>query len=68
MICSNKHKCIEKVPQCVPIRTFLRVVQEAGYVLGQIVTKTATTPRVSSWSVLKTKLAVLEMQTHPKNP
>ena len=45
MIFSNKHKRIEKLPQGFLIRTLLIVVQEAGYFLGQIVTKTTKTPR-----------------------
>ena len=45
----------------------LRAVQEAGYVLGKIETKTATTSRDKSRSVLKSKLAALDMRTYPKN-
>ena len=49
------------------IRTWLRSVQEDGYVLGNIETNTTTTPRAKSRSVLKFKLAALEIRAHPKN-
>ena len=49
------------------IRTWLRSVQEYGYVLGNIETKTDTNPRAKSRSVLKSKLAALEIRAHPKN-
>ena len=42
-------------------------VQEADYVLEKIETKTSTTPRDKSESVLKVKLAALEMREHPKD-
>ena len=35
--------------------------------LGQIGAKTFTTSRVKSWSVLKAKLEIIEMQAHPDN-
>ena len=54
-------------PQGVSIRTWLRAVQESGYVLGNIETKTVTIPRARSRSALKAKLAALEMRAHPKN-
>ena len=63
----NKCQRIEKVPQCISIITWLRSVQETGCVLGNIKTKTATTPRTKSRSVLKAKLAALEMREHPKD-
>ena len=44
MICSNKRKRIDNFPQIVSTRTCLRAAQEAGYVLGNIETKNATTP------------------------
>ena len=47
--------------------TWLRAVQEADYVLENIETKTSTTPRDKSWSVLKVKLAALEMRVNPRN-
>ena len=64
---SNKRQRIEKFPHGVSIRTWVRAEQEAGYVLGNIETKTAMTPRVQSRSVLNTKLEALEMRVHPKN-
>ena len=67
IFCSNKCQRIEKVSQGVSIRTLLREVQEAGCVLGNIKTNTATTPRDKSRSVLKVKLAALEMREHPKD-
>ena len=51
----------------MPIRTWLRAVQEAGYVLGKIETKTTTTPRARSRSIIQAKLASLEMKAHPKD-
>ena len=66
MIFSSSVKT-SKLPQGVSIRAWLRVVQEAGYISGQIKTKTATTPRAKSRSVLNAKLAYLEMMAHPKN-
>ena len=51
----------------MPIRTWLRPVQESGYVLGKINTKTSTTPRARSSFVLQVKLAALEMKAHPKD-
>ena len=49
------------------IRTCIRSVQESGYVLGKIETKTSPTPRENSRYVLKTRLAALDMRLHPKN-
>ena len=45
----------------------LREVQESGYVLGKIETKTDTTPGYNSRSVLLDKLADLEMRAHQKD-
>ena len=67
MFCSNNCQRIEKVHQCVSIGTWMSSVQEACYVLENIETKTATTPRARSRSVLKAKLAALEMRSHPKD-
>ena len=67
MISSNKHKRTEKVPQDVPIRTWLRILQEAVYLLGNIETKTTMTPRVKSQSVLKSKLEGIKIRAHPNN-
>ena len=49
------------------IRTWLRAVQEAEYVLGKSETNTATTLRSNSRSVPKVKLAALDMRAHPKD-
>ena len=67
MFRSNKQQRIEKSPKVVSIRIWLRSVQEDGCVLGKIETKTATTPRAKSRSILQTKLAALEMREHPKD-
>ena len=67
MYCSNKLKRIEKVPKGVSIKTCLREVQEARYVLVKIETKTATSPRARSRSVLQAKLLALEMKALPKD-
>ena len=56
-----------KVPKGGSIRTLLMDVQESGHVLGKIETKTATTPRANLRSVLKAKLAALEMRAHLKD-
>ena len=45
MIWSNKRKRIENFPPSVYIRTWMMAVQEAGYVLENIETKTATIPK-----------------------
>ena len=67
MFCSNKGQRIEKFLNGVSIRTCIRAVQETGYLLGKIKTKTATTPWARSRSVLQAKLAALEMKAHPKD-
>ena len=67
MFCSHKCQRIENFPQGMSIITWLRSVQQAGYFLGNIETKTATTPRAKSRSVLKVKLEALEMRAHPKD-
>ena len=45
----------------------MRAVQEAGFVLGKIETKTATSPRERSSSVIQDKLLALEMKASPKD-
>ena len=67
MFRSNKRQHIEKSPQGVFIRTWLRVVQEYGYVLVNIETNTATTPMAKSLSVMKAKLAALEIRLNLNN-
>ena len=67
MYYSNKQQRIEIFPKGVSIRTWLRSVQEAGYVLGKIETKTATSPKARSSSVLQAKLLALEIKAHPKD-
>ena len=64
---SNKCQRIEKVPQCMSVITWLRSVQDSGYVFVNIETKTATSPRDKLRSVLNFKLAALEMRAHPKD-
>ena len=61
----NKRNSIEKVPPGFLIIKWVIALQEAGYVLGNIGAKTSSTSRVKSRSVLKEKLAVLEMQADP---
>ena len=65
IICCNKHRRIEKVLPGVPIRKWVISVQEDGYLLGRLGSRTVSTPRVNSWSILKVKLAVLEIQADP---
>ena len=60
MFCSNKGQRIEKFLNGVSIRTCIRAVQETGYLLGKIKTKTSTTPWARSLSILQAKLAALE--------
>ena len=67
MFCPNKCQRSEMFSQGVSTRKWLRAVQEADYVLGNIETKTATTPRAKSRSVLKVKLAALDMRAHQKD-
>ena len=65
MISCNKIMCKEKVPPVVQIRKWVIAVREAGHVLGKLVAKTSSSSRVKSGSVIKEKLAVLEMQANP---
>ena len=62
MFRSNKRQRIGKPPQGVSIRTRMNSVQESGYVVVMIKTKTAMTQRDKSRSVLQAKLAALEMR------
>ena len=64
---SNKRQRIEKNPTGVSINTWLRVVQEAGFFLGKIETKTAKSPWARSRSVLQAKLLALEIKAIPKD-
>ena len=64
---SNKRQRIEKFPKGVSIKTSLRSVQEAGFVLCKIETKTATSPRARSRSVLQAKLLALGIKALSKN-
>ena len=59
MYCLNKRERIEQVPKCVSIKTWLRAVQEAGFVLGKIKTKTANSLRAKLRSVIQAKLLAL---------
>ena len=67
MYFSNKHQHILKFPKGVSIRTWLRSVQESGYVLGKVEMNTYTSPRARSQYVLQAKLADLEIKAHPKD-
>ena len=64
---SKKIQRIEKFPKGVSIKTWLRAVQEAGFLLGKIETKTATSPRARSRSVLQVKVLAMEMKALPKD-
>ena len=64
---SKKRQKIEQVPNFVSLETWLRAVQESGFVLGEIETKTATSPRDRLRSVLQAKLLALEMKALPKD-
>ena len=50
------------MPPDAPIRKWVIAVHEDGYVLGQLVAKTASTSMLKSHYVLKEKLVVIEMQ------
>ena len=67
MYLSNKRQRIEQVPNGVSLKTWVRSVQEAGFVLGEIKTKTATSLRARSRFVLQAKLLALEMKALPKD-
>ena len=47
--------------------TWLKAVQEAAFVLGQIETDAVTSPKARSRSILRAKLLALEMRALPKN-
>ena len=64
---SNKRQSIEQVPNSVSLKTWVRAVQEAGFVLGNIKTKMDPSPRARSRSVLQAKLFSLEMKALPKD-
>ena len=67
MYCLNKRERIEQVPKCVSIKTWLRAVQEAGYVSGKIETKTSMSPRARLQSVFQAKLLALDMKALPED-
>ena len=67
MVCSKKRQIIEEVPHGVCLNTWLKVVQEAAFVLGKIETKNVTSPRARSRSVLQAKLLALEIKALPKD-
>ena len=64
---SKMKQQVEKVPKGVSITTWLRAVQESGFVLGNIETNTATSPRAMSWSVLQAKLLAMGINALPKD-
>ena len=67
MVHSKKKKRIEEVPHGVKVRTWLKSVQEAAFVLGKIETDKVTSPRARSRSIIRAKLLALEMKALPKN-
>ena len=67
MVCYKHRQRIEEVPYGVCLNTWVREVQEAAFVLGNIETKTATSPSTRSRSVLQAKLLDLEIKALPKD-
>ena len=49
------------------LKTWVRAVQEAGFVLGKTETKTAMSPSARSRSVIQDKLLALETKAAPKD-
>ena len=62
MVHSKKNKRIEEVPHGVKVRTWLKAVQEAAFVLGKIETDVVTSPRARSRSIIRAKLLALEIK------
>ena len=62
MYCSNKRQRIEQVLNVLSLNKWVITVKEAGFVLGKIERKTATSPSTSSRSVLQANLLALEMK------
>ena len=67
LIHSKKKKRIEEVPQGIKVSTWLKAVQEAAFVLGQIETDAVSSPKAKSRSILRAKLLALEIKALPKN-
>ena len=67
MYCSNKQQRIEKPPKGVSIKAWLRSFLESGFVFGKIETKSATSPRARSRSVLHAKLSPLNIKALPED-
>ena len=67
MYLSNNIQRMEGVPDGVFIKTWVRAVQEAGFVLGKTKTRTATSPRARSRYVLQPKLLALDMKAITKD-
>ena len=67
MYLSNKIQRMEEFPDGVFIKTWVRAVQEAGFVLGKTKTRTATSPRARSRYVLQPKLLALDMKAITKD-
>ena len=57
----------EEVTNGVCLNTWVRAVQEAAFVLGNIEIKKVTSPRARSRSVLQAKLLALEIKALPKD-
>ena len=67
MVHSKNNKRIEEVPHGVKVSTWMKVVQEAAFVLGKIETDVVTSPRARSRSIIRAKLLALEMKALLKN-
>ena len=64
---SNNRQRTEQVPDGVSLNTWVRAVQESGFVLGNIETKTATSQTARSQYALQTKLLALENKALSKD-
>ena len=64
---SNKRQRTEQVPDGMSLKTWVGAVQEAGFVLGNIETKTATSQTARSQYALQTKLLALENKALSKD-
>ena len=67
MVRSKKWQRIKEVPDGVCLNTWVRAVQEAAFVLGNIETKNVTSLRARSRSVLQAKLLAMEIKALPKD-
>ena len=67
MVHSKKKNRIEEVPHGVKVSTWLKAVQEAAFVLGNIETDVVTSQRARSRSIIRAKLLALEIKALPNN-